>query len=108
MCIVTGAVQAGARLVVQDEAVFSLQVWDTRAAAPLARLAGHTDEVNCVDMRGGLLVSGGCDAVVRLWDWRAGQCVAQLAGHGGKVAQCRYYCHYIVTIFHPPGVVSVV
>ena len=93
MCIVTGAVQAGARLVVQDEAVFSLQVWDTRAAAPLARLAGHTDEVNCVDMRGGLLVSGGCDAVVRLWDWRAGQCVAQLAGHGGKVAQCSYYCY---------------
>ena len=76
LCIVTGAVQAGARLVVQDEAVFSLQVWNTRAAAPLARLAGHTDEVNCVDMRGGLLVSGGCDAVVRLWDWRAGQCVA--------------------------------
>ena len=94
---------------VQDEAVFSLQVWDTRAAAPLARLAGHTDGVNCVDMRGGLLVSGGCDAVVRLWDWRAGQCVAQLAGHGGKVASVQIrLLLLLLCISHPPGVVSVV
>ena len=75
----------GAKLVVQDEDIFVLFVWDVKNIKQLTRLEGHTDEVNSVDMRGHLLASGGCDTTVRLWDWRSGQCVALLPGHGGKV-----------------------
>ena len=74
----------GQYIVVQDEAVFALTVWDVKQTQELSRLEGHTDEVNCVDLRGHLLVSGGCDTV-RLWNWTNGQCLATLQGHGGKV-----------------------
>ena len=75
----------GSKLVIQDEDIFVLFVWDVRSIKQVSRLEGHTDEVNSVDMRGHLLASGGCDTTVRLWDWRSGQCVALLPGHGGKV-----------------------
>ena len=75
----------GEKLVVQDENIFVLFVWDVKNIKQVSRLEGHTDEVNSVDMRGHLLASGGCDTTVRLWDWRSGQCVALLPGHGGKV-----------------------
>ena len=75
----------GDKIVVQDENIFVLTVWDVKNIRQISRLEGHTDEVNCVDMRGHLLVSGGCDTKLRLWDWRSGQCVAVLEGHGGKV-----------------------
>ena len=75
----------GKNIVVQDEDIFVLTVWDVKQVKELARLEGHTDEVNCVELRGNLLVSGGCDSVVRLWDWSRGQCLASLSGHGGKV-----------------------
>ena len=75
----------GDKLVVQDEDIFVLIVWDVKSVRQVSRLEGHTDEVNSVDIRGHLLASGGCDTTVRLWDWRSGQCVALLRGHGGKV-----------------------
>ena len=62
-----------------------LTVWNVRDTQQISTLAGHTDEVNCVDLRGHLAVSAGCDTMVRMWDWRTGQCVATLAGHRGKV-----------------------
>ena len=77
--------QDGELVVVQDEEVFSLTVWAVRECRELSTLSGHTDEVNCVEVRGGLAVSGGSDCAVRLWDWRAGRCLSVLSGHRGKV-----------------------
>ena len=48
-------------------------------------MQGHTDEVNSVNLKGYLVVSGGNDKIVRLWDWRTGACLAVLEGHEGKV-----------------------
>jgi len=75
----------GEKLVVQDETVFELSVWDIKSKNVLSRLKGHTDEVNSVNLKGYLIVSGGNDKIVRLWDWRTGFCLAVLEGHEGKV-----------------------
>lgn len=75
----------GEKIVIQDENLFILTVWQVRTVSQISSLAGHTDEVNAVSMRGHLLVSGGSDGLVRLWDWRSGGCLAVLGGHQGKV-----------------------
>ena len=75
----------GEKIVIQDENIFLLSVWEVRTVRQISSLAGHTDEVNAVSMRGHLLVSGGSDGLVRLWDWRSGGCLAVLGGHQGKV-----------------------
>ena len=78
--------ESGERLVVQDETIFELTVWQIPTTTIISRcrrhvfcscqicwlntnesglrLSGHTDEVHSVDLRGGLLVSGAADATV--------------------------------------------
>ena len=63
-----------------------------KAVKLISRLEGHTDEVNCVDMRNKLLISGGSDSNVRLWNWEKGECVAVFAGHSGKVRMISHGC----------------
>eukprot|EP00092_Neocalanus_flemingeri_P041930 GFUD01045666.1.p1 GENE.GFUD01045666.1~~GFUD01045666.1.p1 ORF type:complete len:420 (-),score=61.86 GFUD01045666.1:156-1415(-) len=75
----------GEKLVVQDENIFELSVWDVKSKTVLSRLQGHTDEVHSVSIRGYLIVSGGADKTVRLWDWRTADCLSVLEGHEGKV-----------------------
>ena len=75
----------GEKIVIQDENIFLLTVWEVKTLRQISSLAGHTDEVNAVSMRGHLLVSGGSEGLVRLWDWRSGGCLAVLGGHQGKV-----------------------
>lgn len=77
--------ESGNRIVVQDEAVFELTVWDVRTVTVISRLCGHTDEVHSVQLRGGLLASGSADTTVRLWEVATGDCVARMEGHEGKV-----------------------
>jgi len=77
--------ESGDKLLVQDENIFELSVWDIRTSQIISRLHGHTDEVNSATIRGYLVVSGGADTSVRLWDWRTGDCLAILQGHEGKV-----------------------
>jgi len=77
--------ESGERLVVQDETIFELTVWQIPTTTIISRLSGHTDEVHSVDLRGGLLVSGAADTTVRLWNAATGVCLAKLEGHKGKV-----------------------
>ena len=75
----------GEKIVIQDENIFLLTVWEVKTVRQISSLAGHKDEVNTVSMRGHLLVSGDSQGLLRLWDWRSGGCLAVLAGHQGKV-----------------------
>lgn len=77
--------ESGERLVVQDETIFELTVWQIPSSTIISRLSGHMDEVHSVDLRGGLLVSGAADTTVRLWNAATGVCLAKLEGHKGKV-----------------------
>ncbi len=78
----------GRELVVRDaEDRTAIQVWDPQTRQPIARLAGHTQDVLALAYSpdGTRLASGGYDRVVRIWDVESRKEILQLTGHTGYV-----------------------
>jgi phospholipase A-2-activating protein len=48
---------------------------------PLQLLQGHKQPVNCLEVKGNILLSGSWDATAKIWDLDARNCVATLEGH---------------------------
>jgi len=69
-------------------------LYDTRAAAHVGSLVGHTSGVTrlCCDPAGQLLASASTDGSVRVWEARAGgRALHVLGGHKGGVRSCAFW-----------------
>jgi WD40 repeat protein len=56
----------------------TIRLWNTKTGAIVRKLAGHTEEINCITYspQGDSLISASDDKTLRLWDLALGQCQA--------------------------------
>ena len=70
----------------------SVRLYDLNEGRCTRAMAGHRNEVTCVDAHpfGDFLASGGADAAVRVWDARKKACIQTYKGHGGEVEDVKF------------------
>lgn len=86
----------------------SVSLWKTHRSGKgqqvenLFTLAGHTDEITCLDLNTdfNMIVSGSCDCNVMVWDIRSGQLRLQLSSHRGHIRSVSIngVCGHIITV----------
>jgi len=65
--------------------VGTIHVFGTSSGKWLRTLTGHEGGVWCLQFKGDLLVSGGCDRDIRVWNLSTGECKLRLSGHTSTV-----------------------
>ena len=46
---------------------------------------GHQASVRCLEIHGGLVISGSYDTTAKIWDIETGQCLRTLQGHFSQI-----------------------
>jgi WD40 repeat protein len=62
-------------------------VWEAESGACVQVFAGQPDLVSAVtwDQSGALMVSGGCDGLLRWWEVKSGKCLQDRQAHEGTI-----------------------
>ncbi|KAH9121340.1 hypothetical protein LEN26_010730 [Aphanomyces euteiches] len=76
-----------------------IQVWDAIQGRCIQTFLGHSrgNQVNGLQAKGNLLVSGGSDSTVKVWDRRDSTCASTLEGHTGAVMSVDLHDNWIVS-----------
>jgi WD40 repeat protein len=75
----------------------TIRVWDLETGEEVRRIEGHDDEVTCLAMLGGYILSGSKDKTLRLWDPATGAELRRFEGHGGAVTCVAFAGDYVLS-----------
>jgi len=56
-------------------------MWDLSKREIVRKFAGHTAQVQCLQVKGSKLVTGSLDNTLKIWDIETGRCLKTLFGH---------------------------